>query len=158
MQLIFRFVKTRFQFRVLQQLLVLAPLALAPTAFADPPSLSANPDVSNDGKVVLEFEKTENAEIELQQATDPDFTDALTRYRGADPASVLTGLAEGDYYFRIRLTSEENWSAPVRVRVKFMKRGQLYLLLGTGLVVVAMIVLTILLGASQARRSASAAP
>lgn len=111
--------------------------------------------VVNDGKVVLAYEKPSGSLIEVQQSRDADFTEALARYRGAAEASVLTGLAEGDYYFRFRgedASATEGWSNVVHVRVAYMKRGALIGLLCAGLVVVLAIAAAIVLGTRRSKR------
>lgn len=91
--------------------------------------------MSNDGTVLLAWTLS-GREVELQQAAGPEFEDAVTRYSGSDSASVLTGLAEGSHWFRIRDGESLEWSDPLRVEVDFVSSRTLkiYLLSG-GLVV-----------------------
>lgn len=86
----------------------------------------------------------------LEQATTADFSDAKLRYEGPDPASVLTGLREGDYHFRVRAIGANGepgpWSEPLELHVEFMNRGTLALLLITGGIVAAMTIVAIISG------------
>lgn len=57
--------------------------------------------------------------FELQQATREDFSDARALYRGPDMASVVSGLEDGTYYYRVRAAVAETdadevgpWSDP----------------------------------------------
>ncbi|MBB5353176.1 hypothetical protein HNR46_003430 [Haloferula luteola] len=98
----------------------------------DPPSTNR---VSDDGTVDLQW-LGGTGPFELQQATSEDFGDAKTRYRGSDTETVITGLREGSYHFRVREITADgkptNWSEPLMMEVHYLSRGQLFLLLGTG--------------------------
>ncbi len=106
--------------------------------------------VSDDGTIDLVW-RGEGPEYELQQSTDADFSDAHLRYRGPDTESVLTGLAEGTYHFRVRETGATEWSEPLRIKVEYMHRGQLHLLLGTGAFVAVLTIGAILHGFAKSR-------
>ena len=116
------------------------------SSFAETPSA--------DGAVTLTWETADDREVEVQQATVVDFSDAVQRYRGADPGTVLTGLPEGRHYFRIRDTgvSAGQWSAPLQVTVEFFPRQRLFLFLGLGGVVVLAPMGSIVGGFFQVRR------
>lgn len=101
---------------------------------------------SEDGTVTLEWAKTDETEIIVQQSASPEFAEPIDRYQGLDSASVLTGLAEGTYYFRIGEANTGNWSEPLEVTVKFFPRGKLWLILSTGAVVVMATIITIIAG------------
>ncbi len=79
----------------------------------------------------------------------------MVRYSGGDEGSVLTGLAEGTHYFRIRAVDAEGlpgaWSQPLEARVVFMDRHHLGRFLGLGGLVVILTVGTILHGHFRAR-------
>ena len=102
--------------------------------------------VSTDGTVKLvwgsqdEVLGTESEDalpvFELQQASALDFATAETRFQGTDVESYVSGLSEGAHFFRVRSGGGE-WSAPIEVRVTFIDRGKLFLLLGIGFVVAA---------------------
>ena len=87
---------------------------------------------------------------QLEQSPNADFADSKLRYEGPDLASVLTGLREGQYHFRVRATDPESgagtWSEPLTLHVKFMDRGQLALLLVTGALVATMTIGAIISG------------
>ena len=91
--------------------------------------------MSKDGTVVLEWSADGN-EVELQQAAGPEFKDAVTRYKGGDSASALTGLAEGVHWFRIRGAGNTPWSKPLQVEVDFVPNRTLLIYLSLGGLVV----------------------
>ena len=76
---------------------------------------------------------------QLEQSSTANFAEIDSRYSGPDTASVLSGLREGDYYFRVRATSPAGepgpWSDTLSLSVQFMDRNTLFALLGTGFVV-----------------------
>lgn len=115
-------------------------------SFADEPSA--------DGAITLKWEIAGDREVEVQQSHGVEFSDPVQRYQGADPATVLTGLAEGAHYFRIRETgvSEGPWSAPLQVTVEFFPRQRLFMFLGLGSVVVLATIGSIIGGFLQVRR------
>ena len=151
----------RFQSPIPLQLLICATFLLAyeTSHAADVPGLTVNgadsEGVSNDGKVILAYAKEEAESVVVEQATVADFSDTILRYQGPDAASVLTGLAEGDYYFRARFDGMEKWSPVVHVRVEFMNRGRLILLFLLGFVVVALTAGAILIGQTRSPESVS---
>ncbi|BCX50011.1 conserved hypothetical protein [Haloferula helveola] len=115
--------------------------------------------VSDDGTVDLSWSVPgANAPAEadpaltylLEQSPDAAFSESKVRYEGPDMASVLTGLREGEYHFRVRAVDSQGeaspWSEPLVLNVKFMDRGQLTLLLVTGALVATMTVVAIISG------------
>ena len=42
-----------------------------------------------------------SSRYKLQESLSPDFTSFKTRYRGADLTTVISGKADGDYYYRV---------------------------------------------------------
>jgi hypothetical protein len=114
---------------------------------------------SEEGKAVIEWSPTEasppsDLEYQLQQSTRVDFGDAKTLYEGPDLGTVVTGLAEGDYFYRVREIlgpgSAGEWSAPLTVRVVYPGRGFVSLLMGLGLVVFIATVAAIAIGHTRA--------
>lgn len=116
---------------------------------------AASPDaprISDDGTVdlVWSLDTDDPATFELEQSGGPDAREPHVRYRGGDRESVITGLREGDYRFRIRAIDAAGdagaWSEPLELRVRYLGRGWLFLLLGTGATVAALTVGTIVHG------------
>lgn len=93
---------------------------------------------SDSGVVNLEWAGADEAtevEFELEKSNDSDFSDAQLIYKGRDQSTHLTGLREGEYFFRVRESGESRWSEPLRVKVQFISRDKLFALLGVGFVV-----------------------
>ena len=109
---------------------------------------------SPEGKHLLRWEfsgaqPSPDAAFELQYSDTPEFTRPVTRYRGRDTATSITGLNEGDHHFRIRLTDGEingAWSAPVTIRVRYVGRGVVITLMTLGLLLFAATVGAVLKG------------
>ena len=120
--------------------------------FSNRDSFAGTP--SADGAITLSWELADDREVELQQSGSVTFSEPVLRYQGADPGTVLTGLAEGVHYFRIRGTgiSDGPWSAPLEVTVEFFPRQRLFLFLSLGGVVVLATVGSIIGGYFQMRR------
>lgn len=122
-----------------------------PLDFEARESIESSP--SDNGTVELAWEKDPSAIVVLEQADDAGFSAPLERYRGKDAGSVITGLAEGEHFFRIRYADGEDagWSQPLRVQVEFYPRSKLFVLLGIGAVVVFLTISTIIYGAIRSR-------
>lgn len=109
--------------------------------------------ISDDGTVDLTWilpDSAEAATYELQQSSDERFTVIDPRYAGPNTASVLSGLREGDYHFRVRAVSATGeagpWSDTLTLHVEFMDHGTLFALLGTGFVVATLTIGAIVVG------------
>ncbi len=93
---------------------------------------------SDSGVVKLEWAGADGdseVDFELERSIYSDFSDAELVYEGSDLSTHLTGLREGEYFFRIRESGEAEWSEPLRVKVEFIGRTKLFTLLGVGFVV-----------------------
>ena len=104
--------------------------------------ISDRSQVVDAGYVRLEWANPQNAEVELQQSTHADFTDARTRYRGTGHALFISGLANGDYRFRIG-TDNDGWSEPILVSVRHqsLQRALQFLAIGALTAVATMLVI-----------------
>ena len=93
----------------------------------------------------------------LEQAGNEAFTTPLTRYKGPDLGSVLTGFAEGNYFFRIRAINPESgvagpWSETISFKVHYMPMGRVWLFLIAGATVFILTFGAILRGHGRAKR------
>jgi hypothetical protein len=75
--------------------------------------------------------------FELQQADNPDFAPNTLIYRGKDYATFISGLPDGNYYYRLRCVSQESdkksdWSRPKLVLVEHHALRLALLLFGIG--------------------------
>lgn len=121
-------------------LLVLGGAAAPPAFDREPPT----PIESEEGKVVLTWSWPTSppdrpVEFEVQGAATPGFAAARVLYEGPDRATVITGLLEGTYFYRVRaITGKDDftpWSEPLEVQVDYPNRQTVGWLIGLGLVV-----------------------
>jgi hypothetical protein len=122
--------------------------------FSDRKVLEEGP--SDNGAFTLSWEKAPEAKVVVEQAPSADFSEALVIYSGTDRATVVTGLREGRHYFRIRLENAPAWSEPLVLRVEFVSKATLRLLLAIGAVVVLATVGVIIFGFLKDRREGGA--
>lgn len=77
--------------------------------------------------------------FELQQSASAGFAETRMLYRGPDRGSVVSGLEEGDYHFRVRAVEEGGalgeWSQPIHVQVRYMARTKVFVMLSLGAMV-----------------------
>jgi hypothetical protein len=111
---------------------------------------------SNSGTAELSWEgASRGLRFELQQATDPAFRTARTRYRGPDRASFISGLADGTYHYRVRALGPGGqasaWSAPTRLDVTHHPLGLALLLFCAGALVFLLTVGVVVHGAASSR-------
>jgi len=94
--------------------------------------------------------------FEIERAESPDFTDAVTYYRGPDRASFVAGLAEGEYFFRIRSFEPDQtpgeWNDSLRVTVQYKSLALAFLLFGIGAVVSIATIVLVAAGDRETRR------
>ena len=109
-------------------LLWLAPVGIAAASVA----FGATPERDSAGFFTLEWHGAER--YELEQATGPTHEDARILYRGSDAGTLISGLPNGEYRFRIRAQGDAAWSdaAVVVVEHHGLGRAFLFFLLGAG--------------------------
>ncbi len=78
--------------------------------------------------------------FELQQADNKNFDNAISLYTGPDFATFISGLKNGDYYYRISVSLEDSnfrseWSEPLLVTIKHHPLQLAYGLFAMGAVV-----------------------
>jgi hypothetical protein len=88
--------------------------------------------------------------FELQQSHDSSFAKKRTLYKGSDLASFISGLKNGDYYFRVRAANEDmpegQWSETLHLKVKHQSLGLAFTLFGLGAFVFISTVILIIRG------------
>ncbi len=100
-------------------------------------------ELSESGYIKLSWEldgtntSANNFIFELQRSAHQDFEQSAQTYRGPDYATFISGLPDGDYYYRARTIAidgaqESDWSAPVLVQVKHHSLSLALLLCGIG--------------------------
>lgn len=99
---------------VLAILLAAAPLSAA----YGRPELNSDMALSTAGYFRLSWHDEAGADFKLEQAQSGDFGNARLLYQGQDQATVISGLANGHYYYRVGNTATGQWSDPLEVEVK----------------------------------------
>lgn len=74
--------------------------------------------------------------FELQKSNDPNFSSSIQLYRGPDLATFLSGLPNGNYYYRVRTSitgvAHSDWSSTILVKVKHHSLSLALWLFGIG--------------------------
>lgn len=92
---------------------------------------------STDGHVQLKWQGDQLSResiFEVQQAKDENFRTAKSIYQGPDRATFVSGLENGQYYFRVRPQGGE-WSNVYALQVQHHSLQLTFILLGLGAVV-----------------------
>ena len=107
-------------------------LTTSAASWAAENSLSASTDVSNEGYFVLNWQTAEaDDSLTLEQASSPAFDTVISRDIPAAGALTITGLEDGQYYFRIS-TGDTALTPSVQVDVEHhsLQRAGSFFLLG----------------------------
>lgn len=94
----------------------------------------------------------DGVDFQLQQSQDPTFATSKTLYQGDDLGTFLSGLPNGEYYFRLRKVDERSaeplsgWSAPLWLTVEHHPLSLALWLFVLGAVVFALTVFVLLKG------------
>ncbi len=128
-------------------------------ALSAPPRLTADGEprraLSEEGKVLLRWEDADGGDYQdadggdyrLESARDPEFAVPLDRYQGPDTASLITGMVEGDHFFRVRRNEAgASWSNVVTVSVDYVDAPLVITLMVVGSVMFLATVATVLAG------------
>jgi hypothetical protein len=110
---------------------------------AEPVALQADTEIATAGYYQLSWDA--DGAIVLQEAASPDFRSPREVYRGADNARVMSGKADGDWYYRARTAgSGSDFGNVVRVTVEhhpverafaFFSLGALVFLITLGVII-----------------------
>jgi len=97
-------------------------------------SISASDSLTQTGFFQLKWQSDQQADFVLQQDTTLEFKTPKVLYNGPDTARAISGLLNGNYYYRVRIASND-WSGPVKVVVEHYKLSTALLFLGMGALV-----------------------
>ena len=113
--------------------------------------------VSDNGVIALKWNVKAGQVVEVEQAGEAPDVSAVVIYSGTDAATLVTGLREGTFSFRIRDVNAPGWSEPVEVEVRYVSRGKLFSLMILGGIVVAATIFAIVSGAFRSAGKEGAA-
>jgi hypothetical protein len=91
---------------------------------------------------------------ELQHASDSSFLHPESAYEGPDKATFISGLPDGQYYYRVRAKVDgevSDWSAPIAVQVQHHSLALALSLAGVGVVVFLMTVGVVVVGVRKSK-------
>lgn len=126
--------------------LLLLLLVLAPAATAAPAFTADGPMTSDSGYFMIEWEA--DGPVTLEMARDAGFGQPEVLYAGMNHATFVSGLADGDYYVRLR-SDDGNLSEPLRLSVAHQSLERALWLVALGAVVFLSIVAVIARGAAD---------
>ena len=125
------------------------------TMAADVPTLESDSSVATAGYFQLSWQGSSSGEYLLQEAPDPDFTNAKNLYEGPDTASLVSGRANGVYYYRIRdyrisdnaqAADAGSWSNVVKVEVAHHPLSRAFMFFTLGAIVFLSTLVVVVLG------------
>jgi len=127
--------------------LALGLAALPATALASPAFTSESSLASDTGHILLEWNAP--GPVTLEMARNDSFTDAATLYSGANRAFFLSGLANGDYFLRLR-GMDGTVSAPAVLRIEHQSLTQALWLAALGALITLAVIAAIVRGPRDA--------
>ena len=140
------------------RLLSVCLLLMAQAAAAAAPEfvLGLSPEQSSNGVARLSWQMPAPQEVWLQQSADAQFNEPRLIYRGGDSASTLSGLPDGEYFYRLGglVDGEQRWGEPVRLVVEHHSMAEAWTYFAIGLVVFLATALLVFGGARGARGGA----
>lgn len=115
------------------------------------PQLQSDAPVSTAGYFTLSWQDQGGGSYELQQSASHRFDKAVTLYRGPDRATVISGLANGDYFYRVRDLGGNpgGWSETVKVTVAHHPLSRALLFFGLGAIMFLITVTVLIRGARR---------
>ena len=141
----------------LHYLFILSLLLLQPSIASayGPVEIKSSTTISNDGSFTLSWEMPDHSRIELQQAAKQQNA-FNTIFTGADSATVITGLPDGDYLYRARLADAQGnlseWSPTSTIKVQHHSISRALSFFLVGAIVFAGTLLLIVLGGKASRQ------
>ncbi|MBS3799958.1 MAG: fibronectin type III domain-containing protein [Thioalkalivibrio sp.] len=119
-------------------------LLCLPMVAGGAPAFDAPPERSTDGGFTLAWEADEP--VQLEQASGPDYANARIVYQGRDTSTVVSGLPDGEYRFRLRAAGADQWSDVATITVEHHSLGRAFGFFAVGAVVFLVLIATIVRG------------
>lgn len=112
------------------------------------PILASDTEIATAGNFTLSWNIASSANYQLQQANNPAFSNAKLLYQGRDNASVMSGLTNGDYYYRVRAVGDP-WSDTVEVKVRHHSLSDAMLFFSLGAIMFAILIIVLYQGSNK---------
>tara|TARA_R110000772_G_scaffold55236_11_gene126030 strand:+ start:638 stop:1105 length:468 start_codon:yes stop_codon:yes gene_type:complete len=106
--------------------------------------LNTDSELSTEGYFVLSWQSNADAPLTLQQASSANFLRVKTTSLPVNGAITITGLENGNYFFRVISATEQSQVVQIQVRHHSLLRA--FSFFGLGLMLFTILVLTIYLG------------
>lgn len=120
------------------------------SAMANEPILTTDNEQSTAGYFRLSWEGTEGSNYVLQEASDPEFSQTSILYEGPDTATLISGRADGTYYYRIRYSDQADdagtWSNVTRVEVAHHPLSRAFMFFALGAIVFIATLVVVVMG------------
>lgn len=129
--------------------LLLVYLAFAYPVLAFAIDLHSDTETATAGYYQLTWQQAGQPRYQLEEAIDKTFAQTKTIYEGSDTATIVSGRANGTYYYRVRaLTNLPNnpWSTPVTVEVKHHSLARAAFFFSLGAIVFLATLVTVVIG------------
>ncbi len=112
--------------------------------------LAINSDTTNSTTGYFQLSWQGGQQFVVQQSDTENFSYSKTIYQGEDTATSMTGLSDGNYYYRVgtknKSDSTINWSKPIRVDVAHHSLSRALLFFAMGASVFIAILVAVYLG------------
>lgn len=123
-------------------------LVSVPPLFAAP-QLQTDSELATAGYYQLNWQGDIKSDYLLEESTDPSFTQSTILYEGPDTATLISGRADGTYYYRIRFIqddTESGWSNVTRVEVSHHPLSRAFMFFTLGAIVFIATLAVVVLG------------
>ncbi len=111
-------------------------------------SLNSNTTLAAEGYFVLSWESDADSPLTLEQSNRADFSEVISTRVAADGDITITGLIDGDYYFRL-LNDNLQQSNLLRIEVAHHSLVRALAFFSLGLVLFIILLLTIYIGSRR---------
>lgn len=108
-------------------------------------SLSSDTEISSEGYFVLSWESDTQLPLTLQQSQSAAFDDVRITNLPADGSITITGLRDGNYFYRV-LAADQEQSNIIQVQVEHHTLARAFSFFSLGLVLFIVLLVTILIG------------
>ncbi|MGD8568849.1 MAG: hypothetical protein PVJ39_12215 [Gammaproteobacteria bacterium] len=137
--------KPQFVNLQMRRLLLLAALLVlcAPLSAYCDPQLESDTEIATAGYYRLQWnngqqDDSQTADFILQESQHPSFNQPKVLYEGPDTARVVSGRADGDYFYRVAVDNgdgQKSWSDVIRVQVKHHPLSRAFMFFTIGAIV-----------------------
>lgn len=107
--------------------------------------ITSNTNLATAGYFKLSWESNHVSSYEVQEASSSSFKAPKLIYQGGDTSVVISGLADGVYYYRMR-SDYGNWGEAIRVEVKHHSLKKAFTFFSIGALILCMLIWVLIRG------------